>query len=186
MEVSRALARRNADVKLTVLVHTRHAQRFNRLLAVLNHESQADVIQVADITAATAVELSERVARGEFVVIAADRVPVSAAPRVVTVPFLGDEAPFPVGPYVLAGLLNCRVYLLFCLRAGDGYHLFIEPFAETVRLPRVGRDAALRPIVARFAARLEHYCRMAPLQWCNFYPFWPVRGSPDPPEASPT
>ena len=172
MEVSRALARRSAGIRLTVLVHTKHAPKFNRLLATFNEESQADLIQVTEVTAATAVMLSERVARGELVVIAADRVPVPAESRVVTVPFLGERAPFPIGPYVLAGLLRCPVYLLFCLRLVDGFHLFIEPFSNPMNLSRVDREATLKMTAARFAARLEYYCRLAPLQWFNFYEFW--------------
>jgi predicted LPLAT superfamily acyltransferase len=172
MEVSRALARRNPGIRLTVLDHTKHAPKFNRLLATLNQESQADLIQVTDMTPSTAVMLSERIARGGLVVIAADRVPVSAEPRVVAVPFLGECAPVPIGPYVLAGLLKCPVYLLFCLRLVDGFHLFIEPFLETVHLPHVGREATLKKAAALFATRLEHYCRLAPLQWFNYYEFW--------------
>jgi predicted LPLAT superfamily acyltransferase len=172
LEVSRALARRSPEIRMTVLAHTKHAQRFNRLLATLNRESQADLIQVTEVTAATAVMLSERIEGGELVVIAADRVPVSGEPRVVTVPFFGEYAPFPIGPYVLAGLLQCPMYLLFCLRLPDGFHLFIEPFSDAVHLPHVGREATLKKTAAHFAARLEYYCRLAPLQWFNFYEFW--------------
>lgn len=172
LEVSRALARSKPGIRLTVLVHIKHAPKFNRLLATLNQESQADLIQVTEVTAGTAVILSERIARGELVAIAADRVPVTTDPRVVTVPFLGECASFPIGPYVLAGLLKCPVYLLFCLRLVDGYHLFIEPFSEAVHLTHVGREATLKKTVAHFAARLEHSCRLAPLQWFNFYEFW--------------
>lgn len=182
-EVSRALARRTPGLRMTVLVHTRHAPKFNRFLATLNQESQADLIQVTEVTAGTAVMLSERIARGELVVIAADRVPVSAEGPVVRVPFLDECAPFPIGPYVLAGLLKCPVYLLFCLRLIDGFHVFIEPFAELMNLSRADREAILKRTAARFAARLEHYCRLAPLQWFNFYQFWTAPGSQHPTEV---
>lgn len=172
VDVSRALARHRPDIRMTVLVHTKHAQKFNRFLATLNQASQTDLIEVTDVTASTAVMLSECIARGELVVIAADRIPVSAEPRIVTVPFLGECAPFPVGPYVMAGLLKCPVYLLFCLRLADGFQVFIEPFLEAVHLQRVGREATLKNSAALFAARLEHYCRLAPLQWFNYYEFW--------------
>lgn len=172
MEISRALAKLEPDIKLTVLVHTKHAQRFNRFLGALNQESQADLIQVTEVSAATAIMLAERLARGELVVIAADRVPVSDDPRVVFAPFLGREAPFPVGPFVLASLLKCPVFLLFSLKLADGYHLSFEHFADSLNLPRSAREAALREAAARFAQRLEHYCRAAPLQWFNFFPFW--------------
>ena len=181
-EVSRVLGKREAGLKMTVLIHTKHTVRFNRLLATLSPESQVDLVQVTEVTAATAILLQERIARGEAVAIAADRVPVSADPRVVRVPFLGAPASFPVGPFLLGNLLGCPAYLLVCLRCADGYHLHVEPFALPPGLPRSRREALLTDAAARFAARLEHYCRLAPFQWFNFYPFWarwtpPVRES---------
>ena len=34
------------------------------------------------------------------------------------------------------------------------------------------RAAAVQTAVAHFAQRLEHYCRLAPYNWFNFYDFW--------------
>ena len=34
------------------------------------------------------------------------------------------------------------------------------------------RDLEDPDLVARFAARLEHYARAAPYNWFNFYDFW--------------
>ena len=39
-------------------------------------------------------------------------------------------------------------------------------------MPRKERDRVLTDLVAQYAARLEYYCRRAPLQWFNFYQFW--------------
>lgn len=82
LELCRVLSLRRAGLKLTVLVHTRHAQAFNRMLARLNPDSQLNLLQVTEMTPATAMLLAEKVAQGEFVVIAGDRVPVSPQPRV--------------------------------------------------------------------------------------------------------
>jgi predicted LPLAT superfamily acyltransferase len=86
--------------------------------------------------------------------------------------FLGAPAPFPVGPYVLANLLQCTVYLLFTLRRGPSSEIHFELFQESIRLPRKERDRALGDLLAQYAARVEHFCRRAPLQWFNFYQFW--------------
>ena len=34
-------------------------------------------------------------------------------------------------------------------------------------------------LAARYAALLERYCLMAPLQWYNFFDFWAADGDPD-------
>jgi predicted LPLAT superfamily acyltransferase len=30
----------------------------------------------------------------------------------------------------------------------------------------------IEPLFQRYADRLEHYCRVAPYNWFNFYDFW--------------
>ena len=172
MELCRVLSRRRQDIKLTVLVHTKHAQAFNQMMGSLNPDSQLNLLQVTEMNPATAMLLAERVARGEFVVIAGDRVPVSHNPRVAVTDFLGEPAAFPVGPYVLAGVLQCPVYLLFSTRRGRHSDVYFEHFRDAVKVPRKERDAALTALAVDYAKRLEHHCVRTPLQWFNFYDFW--------------
>jgi len=172
LELCRVLSRQRSDIKLTVLVHTKHAQAFNQMLARLNPASQLNLMQVTEMSPATAMLLADRIAQGEFVVIAGDRIPVAPNPRVAMADFLGAPAAFPVGPYVLASVLQCPVYLLFSIRRGRGSEVHFEFFRDAVRIPRQGRDAALAVLASDYARRLEHYCLRAPLQWFNFYDFW--------------
>ena len=186
LELCRVLSRRRAGLKLTVLVHTRHAQAFNRMLARLNPDSQLNLLQVTEMTPATAMLLAEKVAQGEFVVIAGDRIPVSPQPRVAIAPFLGALAAFPIGPYVLASVLQCPVYLLFSMRIGQRSEVHFEPFRESLHLPRKAREAMLAELAAAYAARLQHHCLRAPGEWFNFYDFWqlPATSRLDTPDAS--
>jgi len=176
LELCRTLADLRPGLRLSVLVHTRHAPTFNRVLERLSPQAALKLIQVTDLNPGVAALLAERVAAGEFVVIAGDRVPVSVQPRVVWAPFLGKPAPFPVGPYVLAALLRCPVFLVFCVREGEGYRLVFESFRDQIVLPRARREQALRELAADYAARLERQCVKAPLEWCNFFPFWTQPG----------
>jgi predicted LPLAT superfamily acyltransferase len=73
---------------------------------------------------------------------------------------------------VLAALLGSPVLLLFCLRHSGRNQVYFEPFAERIHWRRSERDAVLASQAQRYAERLEHYLRLAPLQWFNFYPFW--------------
>ena len=115
------------------------------------------------------------------VVIAGDRVPVSRNPRVAVADFLGAPAPFPVGPHILAGILQCPVYLIFSMRRGRRSSVYFEAFRDSVRIPRKDRDAALAVLAGDYARRLEHHTMQAPLEWFNFYDFWhtPELESPD-------
>jgi predicted LPLAT superfamily acyltransferase len=170
LEVCRALASLHGRVRLSVLVHTAHADRFNRVLQKAG-ATDLQLVQVTTLDAGMALDLKARIARGEWVVIAADRVPVHGG-RTVDTSFFGGRAPLPIGPYVLAALLECPVYLLFCLRRGGVNTIYFESFAERIEWRRAERDAVIARAAQRFATRLEYYLRMEPLQWFNFYPFW--------------
>jgi predicted LPLAT superfamily acyltransferase len=173
LELCRALATLNRRVRLNVLVHTRHSKSFNHILRLAG-ATQVELLQVTELSAATALMLKTRIDQGEWVVIAGDRVPVHGG-RTVDVQLLGAPAAVPVGPYVLASVLECPVHLLFCLRRPAGYRVYFEPFCTQVRWQRAQRDAIIADLAQRFATRLEYYLLMEPLQWFNFYPFWHSR-----------
>ncbi len=175
LDLCRVMAQQVPDLRLTVLVHTRHARAFNAMLAKLDPRSGLNLLQVTEISAVTAILLAERVARGEFIVIAGDRVPVAVdgvAPRLAHADFLGRRAAFPIGPYVMASVLDCPLYSLFARRQGQGHGLHFELIEQKVRLPRKERAAVLDELAERFAARLQHHCVRSPLEWFNFYDFW--------------
>jgi len=175
LELCQVLARRDARMTVHVLVHTRHAENFNRLLARLDPQARLNLIEVTEISVATALMLGEKVAAGDFVAIAGDRVPVHGE-RHVRVDFLGHAAPLPVGPYVLASLLRCPLYLLGCIHDADGYAVHFERLAERVELPRATREQALAGYAQAFADGVTRLLRRSPFDWFNFYPFWDPHG----------
>lgn len=171
LELCQALADSVPGVRVTALVHTAHAEDFNRMLTRLNPAGRVTLLQVTALDAALAMRLGERIAAGEFVAIAGDRVPVSGS-RCVVVPFLGHPAPFPIGPYVLAAALGCPMFTLACTHEGLGYRICFQSFAARVVLPRKTREAALQEHAMQFSAWLEGELRRSPLDWFNFFPFW--------------
>jgi predicted LPLAT superfamily acyltransferase len=171
-ELSRALLDEKFRSRISVLVHTHHAENYNRVLHHFRPAAAAKLIQVTGMGPETAIALRERIDGGEWIAIAGDRTPVSGDVRVSRVPFLGRQAAFPQGPYVLAHLLGCPVYLIFCLRERHGYCVYFEKFADRIELRRNGRSRTLDELAARYARRLEAFCCKAPLQWYNFFDFW--------------
>lgn len=176
VEVARAFALRVPEFRITALVHTQNATHIDQVLKDASAAYGLRLLQVTDLGADTAVLLKARIDRGEIVVIAGDRPPIGPDARTVRVAFLGGTAPFAIGPYVLAHVLECPVYAFFCVREGNAYRLVLEPLAERVALPRRGRVDALRTAAGRFAASLERQVRQHPYQWHNFFRFWPAAG----------
>lgn len=177
-DLSRALMGPDLRRRLTILVHTRHAENYNRLLREFSPEAAERTIQVTEIGPDTAIQLRERIDRGEWLAIAGDRVPVLSQGRTVEAEFLGRSAPFSQGPWILAALLNCPVTLLFCRRvAPSRWSLALEAFSEDpFTLPRANRRQAMAEAASRYARSLEEQCRLAPFQWYNFFDFWSQEG----------
>src|SRR5215831_7275091 len=171
-ELSRARLSERFRKSINVLVYTRHAALYNRIVKVVRPDVEDHTIQVTEVGPATAIDLKERIERGEWIAIAGDRTPLTGEARTSRAVFLGDEAPFSHGPYVLAALMDCPVYLMFCLREGDGHTVYFEHFADRIELPRRNRAEFLTELAARYAQRLEHNCLRAPMQFYNFFDFW--------------
>lgn len=171
LELLQTAASSREGLKLTVLVHTAHAERFNRVLTRVNPETRVRLMQVAAFSPAMAMLLSDRVAAGEFVAIAGDRVPLQGD-RTVQGEFLGHPAPWPVGPWLIASLLGCDVYFLACVHQGEGYRVALRHHADRIALPRATRNAVMATHAAAFAAWIETRLRESPYDWFNFFPFW--------------
>jgi predicted LPLAT superfamily acyltransferase len=177
LETARALAAHlGQQRKINAIVYTDHAIRFNAVLARANPGFAVNLIQVSQLGPETAIELTEKIDRGELLFIVGDRTPPAENGRICQAEFLGAPAPFAQGPFILASLLKCPVYLFFCLSEGRGaqqrFRIHFEHFIERVELPRKSRGEALQTLSQSYADRLAHYCRQAPLQWFNFYDFW--------------
>ncbi|MDO5069981.1 MAG: glycosyl transferase family 2 [Neisseria zoodegmatis] len=170
VEVCRALVSHHKGFRLNVLVHSRHAQAFNEALTKAGAD-EIQLIQVTDLDAAVMMELHKRMDAGEWIAIAADRVPVRGE-KTVAVDFLGAQADMPQGAWLLAGLLKTRVNTLFCVKQNGRYHLKLRRFADTADWKRSERHAAVEAAAQGFADALAQECARNPLQWFNFYDFW--------------
>jgi predicted LPLAT superfamily acyltransferase len=156
---------------LNIVGHFENARMINALLERLDPNASARVLHVGRDPVGFAMQVSERLERGEMVAILADRVGLND--KRVEVDFFGKKAAFPTGPFMLASVLKRPVYLVFGLYfEPNRYELFCEPFAECIELPRRQRASALQDVVQRYAQRLECYARMAPDNWFNFYDIW--------------
>ena len=182
VELCRLSGERHEGVRLNVLVHTQHAERFNRVLKSLNPHNEIHLIQVTEVNPATAMMLFERVERGEIVAMAGDRVPVvSGAQRQAqaTVPamFLGSQAQLPIGPNVLASLFKCPLFAIACVKEKDvhgkqSYVLRVDRLAESVAATRKNRSEVFALQAQSFAKWMESVLVRSPLSWFNFFPFW--------------
>ena len=167
----------NQKLPVTVVGHFENARMINAVLEALSPELSNQVVHTGRDPIGLAMTLRDRISEGGLIAVVADRVGLND--KFVEVDFFGEKAAFSTGPFILASVLKCPIYLVFGLYfEPNRYELFCEPFADRLELPRKGREEALKEVVSRYAERLEDYCRQAPDNWFNFFDFWASRSSP--------
>lgn len=161
----------NTNLPLTILGHFENAKMINALLSRLDPKAAAHVIHISAHSVDFIFAVQSILEKGELLGTMGDRVGLNEKSVVVT--FFGRPARFPTGPFVLASVLKCPVFLTLGLyREPNCYDLHCEPLVEKVLLSRKNREQDLQELVQLYASRLEHYCRQSPYNWFNFYDFW--------------
>jgi len=168
-EALRAAAVFDARRPFAMLMDNANARKVAGTFAALNPALAATIIEAG--APDSLVRAKERLDAGAMLGMLGDR--LRAGDRPVSAPFLGAAMRFPEGAFTAAAVLGAPVVLCFGLyRGGRRYDLHFEPFRDPLVLPRAGRAAALAAAVADYAVRLEHYARLAPYNWFNFYDVW--------------
>ena len=168
-EVIRAIGRKDADLRVAMLMHEDNAKKINAMLAAINPAAVQDIIGLGHID--SMLKVGEHLDRGGVVGMLADRTP--GKDTLYPVQLLGDDATLPGGPFRMAALLRRPVVFMTGLYlGGNRYAIHFEPLADFSDVERGQRDAALQAAITRYAALLDHYCRQAPYNWFNFFDFW--------------
>jgi predicted LPLAT superfamily acyltransferase len=181
VDILRAVGASRGVDNITVFAHTRNAVRFNQILSKANPAATVDIMEVQDIGPATLIELEQKLAAGNWIVIAGDRIPLEGGKRIRNVDFLGDPAPFSEGAWIIAALLGSPVYTLHCLREGEKYRILFEKITDRVTRGRAPNDGLSAPM-REYARILQENCLKYPEQWYNFYDFWAMPKQDTPPE----
>jgi len=176
-DVARMLGEVHRHTDIHMMMYEENAQKLNAVIASFGGHSRMKVIPIGTVD--SLIRAKDRLDQGEWVGILGDR--VVANDRLIRVPFLGSEAAFPAGPFLVASALKVPVVLFACLYlGGNQYKEHFELFAEEIVLDRHHREADLEKWVRRYAERLEYFCRLAPYNWFNFYDFWGAAPSLEP------
>ncbi|HEX5803113.1 MAG TPA: acyl-CoA synthetase [Azospira sp.] len=174
-EVIRALGRERTALSIAMLMYEENARKINATLAAINPAATPEIIPLGRIE--SMLQARDRLDAGHLVGILADRGLGGDPSR--DCDFLGRPAPFPLGPFRMAAMLRRPVLLMVGLYlGGNRYRIHFEALADFAQTARGERDAAIAAAQQRYAARLEHFCRVAPYNWFNFFDFWQGAAAP--------
>lgn len=155
---------------LYILAYTDNAQKINALLTRLDPAMAGRVITIDGMQ--STLRAKELIEGGAMVAVLADRVGLND--KEVEVDFLGRRARLPAGPYLLAHILQCPVYVTFGLYEGaNRYALSCQLLSDRIRLPRgADREQAVTGWAQKYADMLAAKAQAAPYNWFNFYDFF--------------
>lgn len=173
-EVMRCRAK-EFNIPINVVVDWTNAERLNGVLRSLAPDIDTRLISLGQDPVTAMLAIRAAIDRGELVAILGDRKADASSgnARMVVTEFLGEDAEFPAGPWLLAHALRCPVYFVAGVYTRPNhYALHFDLLADEVRLDRKDRAAALARYARIYASMLETYVRSAPLNWFNFFDFW--------------
>ena len=182
MELLRSLSDYNyelvgRDVPVYVVMDTNVNRNFSETLKSVNPKVAFNVISSTEIGPDSIVMLMEAVEKGALVVIAGDRTSPNSKEKNLRISFLGKDASFPYGVFLIPALMKAPVYFMFGLRSrlsifNPKQNVYIEKCHTDFNCPRSEREQRIIQCCGEFVARLEKYCILYPYQWYNFFDFW--------------
>jgi len=152
-----------------IAMYPENARQLNRALAAINPQAITGIIPLGQMD--SMLNIHHKLETGAMVGVLADR---AAGPdHYISLPFLGELARFPTGPFRMAAMLGYPVYFMtgrYC--GGNRYEVHFEPLADFAGITRSQRDEAVRETLQKYVTTLERHCKAAPYNWFNFFDFW--------------
>jgi predicted LPLAT superfamily acyltransferase len=168
-EVIRFLGREKCAMQVRLVMYKEHLRKLNSVLDAVDPACALPVIELGTID--SMLQVDSALAQGEFVGMLADRNIEGEGTAPCT--FFGEPARFPLGPFRLAAMLRRPLVLMVGLyRGGNRYDIHFELIEDLRAAERGRREQLVHQAMQKYAARLEHYCRLAPYNWFNFYDYW--------------
>ena len=171
VEICKALGARVDGFRMVILTYDENSREFNEVLKrISQNDGSVRMMLVNELDVAAMLELKNIVESGEHIGIMGDRTPIGGD-KATRVKFLGKEASFNYGPYLIAGILGVKISSLWCQKIGGKFRIELVPLASDVKLGR-DRVAAAREYLQIYVRELENRCKQTPTQWFNFFDFW--------------
>lgn len=172
IEIARAMERREGrESRMNILVHSKNAKKFNEVINQISGV-QLGIFEVENLGVKEMMELKACIDRGENIGIMGDRISLNPnQSKNIEVDFFGKKCLFPSGAFLLAGILDCPIGLLWCEKKNGKYLITYEGLAEKIVLGR-DKERSIRPFLERYIHSYEQRIKNNPTQWFNFFNIW--------------
>jgi len=157
---------KRVGAKINILMYDGEGEQLKALMERYDAKRSFNIIYVRE-DLSHIYEVSAALNRGELVCLHADR--FRPGNRTMKHSFLGENAFFPAGPFILAAKLHAPVCFVFAFKATNfHYHFKAWPLKSYEGRGMTGAESMLKD----FIALLEEQLQLYPDQWFNYYNFW--------------
>jgi predicted LPLAT superfamily acyltransferase len=155
------------DARINIVTFDGEDQGIKEYLESVTGKSSVNFIIIKD-DMSHIFEISDAFLNNELVCMPADR--FVEGNKTITVQFLGAEAKFPLGPFILASKFKVPVSFVYAMKESTfHYHFFASPLKEYIYLEK---DAIIQQMLNDFVSDMGSKVKMYPEQWYNYYNFW--------------
>jgi predicted LPLAT superfamily acyltransferase len=113
-------------------------------------------------------EISDAFKNNELVCMHADR--FLEGNKTLTTGFLGEQARFPLGPFVLAAKFRVPVSFVFAMKESPVHYHFFASGIKSYDYSK--KQDVMQDMLTDFSQAMEEKVRRYPEQWYNYYNFW--------------
>ncbi len=164
-EVAGHLLKR-VNTVINIVMYDGEAEQMKQFMQQFESNRSFNIIFIKD-DLSHIYEISAALARNELICLHGDR--FRPGNRTMQHDFLGKNALFPAGPFILAAKLKAPVCFVFAFKETNfHYHFYAYP-------PRVyeGRGTqGMEKMLDEYVDKLEDKLKQYPWQWFNYYDFW--------------
>ena len=158
---------KSLNTRINILIFDGEDEQIKQYLSGITGALPVNIIVIKE-DLSHIYQLSEAFGRNELVCMHADR--YLEGNKTMTVNFLGKEAKFPMGPFILASTFKVPVSYVFALKESNlHYHFFASKIIDYSHLEK-GR--LMQQMVIDYTREMESKVKQYPDQWFNHYDFW--------------
>lgn len=154
--------------KMNIVMYDAEYRKIKELLEKNRQGKNYKVIPVNGDNLTHVFRIREALNHREYVCLQGDRFTEGA--QTLRAEFMGKEADFPAGPYLLASRLGVPVVFYFAVREKGRRYTFHFVVADPVKRTREARPE--KELLRQYIRTLEAIVRKHPEQWFNYYDFW--------------
>lgn len=159
--------------KINIVMYDAEHRRIKEMLEKNGKAGEYKIIPVNEDNLTHVFRITEALDKREYVCFQGDR--YVNKEKLLSATFMGHEAQFPAGPFLLASRMKVPVVFYFAMReAGRTYRFHFVLSEKSTRTKETKPEQAL---LQQYVAALEQIVKQYPEQWFNYYPFWPLPGA---------